>query len=939
MSWDRAELDRLFKEVLSLEGEERTQRLAAIEQEDADLAAQIQGMINKFEQMEKIFETSVLPKGMLAAFSDDDDDEDDEERETRIFSGSGKNPRSEPEKMPETIGPYKVLNKIGEGGMGLVYQVRQEEPRRDLALKLLAHHRTTEEFRARFEAEYRVLALMKHHNIAAMHEVGQTEDGHVYFTMEYVPGIPITRYCQERKLGLRERLVLFQQVCEGVMHAHQKAVVHRDLKPNNILVTEENERPVVKIIDFGIAKGLEDSPVERRFETRLGTLVGTLEYMSHEQLLGTEEVDTRGDIYSLGVVLYEMLVGALPLDDTQLKTSSAEAQLRFYREEEPIAPSVRLKALDADDQVTPSELRGDVDWIILKAMEKNLQRRYGTVGEFKQDINYFLDDQPVTARPPGYGYVVSKFVRRNRVFVGSGALVLFALLVGLWVSVSANFRVNRARLETEKALRHLQESNAFLKDMLESADPNKQGADAKIVDVLNRAEERLAGVDVPEVEAELRDILGSTYRGLGMYDRGIDQLDRSYTLYRMIRGDHDPTTLEVQEHLAQALRQGRRKEKAKAHYREIIRLYTELYGPEHRKTLHAKASHAFCFLNTSQAGTMLDPLTKVLDAQKRVLGEEDKDTLRTMNGLGLIYTSTGEYLKAASLAKQAYLVQTEILGAAHPQTLSSLANTAHSLARGNNYVEAEDILRKLLSTQRNHLGRDHFLVLNTKGRLAECLLKQGKTTEAQQILHRLVDQSIEIFGTAAYETVFYAYLLGLAYEALDDTPEEGKSIWFELAGLFEHLTYRNVYAQAMQLKKSKYLVSAGNLDDGLYLGESIVAWLRENNGNTSNATLDAEVVLAFIYKDGSKATKGESLLCDIMAHADHAGTYQRWRIRAEYAQYLTQLERYDEAHDLLQECLDYAPKGVSDSLSITKRLKSIDMERKASANSELRYSK
>ncbi len=358
----------------------------------------------------------------------------------------------------EIIARYRLLQKIGEGGMGEVFMAEQRHPvRRRVALKVIKRGLDTRQVVARFEAERQVLAMMDHPCIAKVFDAGETPDGRPFFVMEYVKGLPITTYCDHERLGTWERLELFRRVCDGVQHAHQKAVIHRDLKPSNVLVTIQDEKAEPKIIDFGLAKAIEHRLTERTLFTELGQIVGTPEYMSPEQAEMTpQDVDTRTDIYSLGVVLYELLVGALPFDSQALREAGYEEIRRRIREEEPSRPSTRVTRLDPAQQervrrrgIEPAllarQLRGDLDWITMRALEKDRRRRYQTASDLAEDITRHLRHEPVVAGPPGARYRLGKFIRRNRVGVTAAALVLASLVAGLLASTIGFVEARRQR--------------------------------------------------------------------------------------------------------------------------------------------------------------------------------------------------------------------------------------------------------------------------------------------------------------------------------------------------------------------------------------------------------------------------------------------------------------------------------------------------------------
>src|SRR5262245_55709813 len=344
----------------------------------------------------------------------------------------------------EIIGPYKLLQEIGEGGMGIVWMAEQMQPvQRKVALKIIKPGLDSRMIIARFEAERQALALMDHVNIARVLDAGATPAGLPYFVMELVHGVPITQYCDDHQLTPRERLELFVPVCHAIQHAHQKGIIHRDIKPSNVMITLYDGKPVPKIIDFGVAKAMEQRLTERTLFTQYGTMVGTLEYMSPEQAeMSALGVDTRSDIYSLGVLLYELLTGSTPLSHQRVKEAAYAEVIRMIKEEEPPKPSTRLSSsgealatISARRHMEPDKLtkllRGELDWIVMKTLEKDRVRRYDTANGLAQDLQRYLRDEPVTACPPSVGYRLKKFLRRNKGAVLAASLVLLALVVGI----------------------------------------------------------------------------------------------------------------------------------------------------------------------------------------------------------------------------------------------------------------------------------------------------------------------------------------------------------------------------------------------------------------------------------------------------------------------------------------------------------------------------
>src|SRR5262245_4381709 len=381
------------------------------------------------------------------------------------------------------VGPYKLLQQIGEGGMGVVYMAEQEEPvRRKVALKIIKPGMDSKQVVARFEAERQALAMMDHTNIARVFDAGTTDSGRPYFVMELVHGVPITTYCDANKLTPRERLELFVPICQAIQHAHQKGIIHRDVKPSNILVTMYDDKPVPKVIDFGVAKAIEQRLTEKTLFTQYGTLVGTFEYMSPEQAeMNAFGVDTRSDIYALGVLLYELLTGTTPLERTRVREAALGEVVRLIKEDEPPRPSVRLStsetranvaaARQTDPRALSKLVRGELDWVVMRCLEKDRSRRYDTASALARDVERYLKDEPVEARPPTVGYRFRKLARRNKVALTTAALVAAALVLGtavsLWQAVRAGAERDRALAAEKQADAEKASAQATLRNRID----------------------------------------------------------------------------------------------------------------------------------------------------------------------------------------------------------------------------------------------------------------------------------------------------------------------------------------------------------------------------------------------------------------------------------------------------------------------------------------
>jgi serine/threonine protein kinase len=472
------------------------------------------------------------------------------------------------------IGTYRLLEQIGEGGFGVVFMTEQTHPvKRRVALKVIKPGMNTRDVIARFEAERQALALMDHPNIARVYEAGATETGRPYFVMELVQGVPITEYCDQCQLSTRERLELFITVCQAVQHAHQKGIIHRDLKPTNVLVAIQDGKPTPKIIDFGVAKAIgEQQLTERTLTTAFAQMIGSPLYMSPEQAeLSPLGVDSRSDIYSLGVLLYELLTGATPFDKDRLHAASYDQLRRIIREEEPPRPSARISTLKADLATTVAErrrtdsrrlqqtVRRELDWIVMKCLEKDRNRRYETPNSLACDVERYVNDEPVQACPPSAGYRLKKFVRRNKAATGIVAL-LFASVAGLTISNIAIKRERDAKtralaqalMNEQRATQEAERAQAvfdLLREMLGSSYPNHLKDSQYTVREL--LDDFSAGLEVPlegqpEVEAATRSMIGRAYCGLQLPDLAELHLKRALDLNRQVFGAGD-------EHVANSL--------------------------------------------------------------------------------------------------------------------------------------------------------------------------------------------------------------------------------------------------------------------------------------------------------------------------------------------------------------------------------------------------
>jgi len=628
------------------------------------------------------------------------------------------------ERLGDRIGKYRLIQQIGEGGCGVVFLAEQENPvQRQVALKVVKPGMDTRSVIAQFESERQALAMMAHPHIAQVLDAGATEAGRPYFVMELVRGTKITDYCDEHALTIRARMELFMQVCHAIQHAHQKGVIHRDIKPSNILVSTTGEgTPLPKVIDFGIAKATTGQRLtDQTFFTAFELLIGTPTYMSPEQAaLKSVDLDTRTDVYSLGVLLYELLTGGTPFDVRELLKVGLDEVRRDILNKEPVRPSLRLKTISAADlaaigrrrRMDPSRLIrlviGDLDWIVMKALEKDRARRYPTANALAMDVQHHLADEPVAARPPSTLYQVGKLVARNRLLVGSlGAIAV--LLVGSLAIMSAMFAREQAAHRQAEAEKRTAQREAIksqhvtkvLSDMLVSVSPSvAMGRDTTILrEILDKTDKRITDSlgGQPEAEAELRHALGLGYRELGESESAERMLSRVAEIYRAASPRMD---------------------------RELGTVLNSL---------------VFIQLN-QQKVEEAEPHVVFLQELWRKLGaEQEPEAIRSLETLAMLRWRQQKFGEAEEVMRRVYTWRRENMEAGHADTTTALGNLASILYDAKRLPEAEELFRQTLVARQRHHGSDHPALAIPNENLASVSSALGKPGDAKNYLARAVE--------------------------------------------------------------------------------------------------------------------------------------------------------------------------------------------------------
>jgi serine/threonine protein kinase len=681
-------------------------------------------------------------------------------------------------------GRYKIREQIGEGGMGSVYLAEQLQPvKRRVALKLIKLGMDTRTVLARFETERQALALMDHPNIAKVLDAGSTDSGRPYFVMELVKGIPITEYCDHHVLGLPERLALFRQVCSAVQHAHQKGIIHRDLKPTNILVEAHDEKPVPKVIDFGLAKATSGMLLtDQSLFTAFGSVAGTPLYMAPEQAsFNALDVDTRADIYALGVMLYELLTGSTPIRRETFQRAALDEMLRVIREDDPPTPSSRISTSDAlpglaaTRHIEPNRLsrfmKGDLDWIVMKALAKDRQRRYDSAIDLANDIERFTNHEPVSAGPPSSTYRMRKFARRNRGQVVAASLLLLTLVGGVagttvgLVEARRQERVaNRQReiavaeagekekarqaeafqrVQAEKRLAQVEKANAILGSIFKDFNPKRAEREGKplsalLEELLNRATTEIEGDSVgePLTVARMQSIMGRSQLGLGNPDKAIELITKARATFASLLGPDHSDTLTSMNDLSLAYRDAGKIDRALSLLEEILTLRKAKLGPDSSGSLFEKNYRAVGNRDDGRIDRAIPLLKGELTLRKNELGPDHADTLTSMNDLAVIYARAGKIDLALPIFEEVLALRKEKLGDGHPDTLTTQSDLAMLYLTAGQIDRSLPLLERTLALQEARLGQSHPDTLVTLNRLGVGYRDAGRLEKALPVLEQ-----------------------------------------------------------------------------------------------------------------------------------------------------------------------------------------------------------
>ncbi|MHC4580712.1 MAG: tetratricopeptide repeat protein, partial [Planctomycetota bacterium] len=792
------------------------------------------------------------------------------------------------------IDRYQLLQVLGEGGMGIVYLAQQDEPvKRQVALKVIRPGMDSKRVLARFEAEKQALALMDHPHIARVIDAGLTLSARPYFVMEHVKGLPITEYCDTHKLTVEERLRLFMHVCEGVQHAHQKGIIHRDLKPSNILVSIDGDKAVPKIIDFGVARAIGQQLTEETLYTEQGQLFGTPEYMSPEQAdLNNEDIDTRSDIYSLGVLLYVLLTGALPFDSETLREGGIEHIRQVIREVDPNTPSTRLTRLGdeakkvAENRRTEvaalaTRLHKELEWIPLKAMRKERARRYRSASELADDIENYLQGAPLIAGPESRVYRLKKSVRRHKALVAGTLVVLAVSLIG--VVVSLNFALGQARARADA-----QAMSDFLRNsVFRSMNPyDAGGTKITIRSVLDAASEYLEqgkfnGMAL--AEAEIRGALGMGYWALGVYDSAASHYKRALDICLIHLGPEDRKTLNRMKALAWAYYDGSRYAEAEPFFTKAARGMQRALDEEDQDTLHAVGSLANLYYMQGRFNEAEPLAVKALRTMQRNVPDDSEDLVDYLAWLGCGYRTQGRYEEAEPLLKKGLEISRRKFLKQSWRTLGlSLAfgELCWDLGR---YDEAEQRLDEALAGRREVWGEEHPTTLLTMSALGRVYVSQGRFERAEALFDEALETAHRAGADEHAATAFCMHGLGIVYLSRGQYDRAELLLTNAWDILCRKLSEENWASLSVQNTLGDLYTAQGLYDKAEELYIRTIEAQSRKLGDDHPATLETRNDLGVLYKAQGDYAKTEPLLLEavkgrrIKIGDSHPHTIESWQ--------------------------------------------------------------
>jgi serine/threonine protein kinase len=838
----------VFTEALRFPREERDRYLNEACKGDGQFRLRVEALLHAFEQAGDCFRRSLAERPPKAA-----------------------QVRAAAEKPGDRIDHYKLLQQIGEGGYGVVYMAEQEAPvRRRVALKIIKPGMDTKSVIARFEAERQALALMDHPNIAKVFDAGATESGRPYFVMELVRGVKITEHCDQHSLTTEDRLKLFVQVCQAVQHAHQKGIIHRDIKPSNILVTQSLEGVAMPmVIDFGVAKATTDQPLtDKTVFTAFEMLIGTPAYMSPEQAARSSvDVDTRTDIYSLGVLLYELLTGSTPFETGELLKVGLDEIRRVIREEEPLRPSTRLSKMPGVHLTTVAQHRrseppkliravsGDLDWIVMKAMEKNRTRRYETANGLALDVQRFLAHEAVSARPPSKLYRFQKTVERNRLlFIGLG--IIATLLIVSLIVVSASLPQER------QSRREARQVKQFLEEMLQGVGPNVAlGRDTAILrEILDQTASRVGKelTNQPAVEAELRSVIGTLFYKTGQYQQAEEMQRAALAIRRKRFGSESPEAAAWLNELGLTLLANGKLSEAERVNREALDIRLRHSGNENADVAASQNNLAHVY---TQMGRLTEAETlarKALATRQRLFGNPSVEVADSLDNLVVILGDKRQWTEAEATAREVLEMRIKRLGPEHPWVASALNDLAWAAGANGKQQEAETLEREALAMRQRLLSQEHPDVANSLYLVGDRLRQRGNLKEAYPVLSAALSIQRKVLGEDHPSTLYTLKSFGLMYKA-EYRWSEAETAFRQLLAAWRRRAGNDDLETLYALRNlAEALEGQGKWSEAEVLyREQLAAW-RKRAGDTDSETLYTLHLLGVTLDAQRKWTEAES---------------------------------------------------------------------------------
>jgi eukaryotic-like serine/threonine-protein kinase len=829
-------------------------------------------------------------------------------------------------------GKYKLIEEIGEGGMGSVWMAQQTEPvRRTVAVKLIKAGMDSRAVLARFEAERQAIALMDHPNIAKVLDAGATPNGLPFFVMEMVKGVPITKFCDELKLDPRQRLELFVPVCLAIQHAHQKGIIHRDIKPSNVLIALYDEKAVPKVIDFGVAKAAGQPLTDKTLATGFGAVVGTPEYMSPEQAsFNNQDIDTRSDVYALGVLLYELLAGSPPFSRTDLARAGLLEILRVVREVEPQRPSTKLSTADALPSLSASRgtepkkltrlLRGELDWIVMKALEKDRNRRYETANGFAADVQRYLLGEPVQAVPPSTGYRLKKFYRRNRGPVLAAGLLFVVLLLGIVGTTYGLVRADRSAGREAARSAQLERSNDVLKSVLKTFDPHdeEQAVGPLRVQFAQRLRKAVAALDGdalgdPLTVARLQYTLGVSLLGLGYAEDAIQVLDKARATFDRELGPDSEESMHAVVYLGDAHSELDDPDTASRLHKEVLDRRIRVLGPDNPDTLVSVSDFAVALIEAHRPREAVPMLQEALAKHTAARGSDHTFTLLLATNLAHALAAVGRGDEALRLAEQSLERARVACGPSHLRTIRAAAAVGGILGGQGRADLAIPMLEENLARARAEHGADHPFTMHCTQTLIVVLLIGEQHDRAYTLSEEVVKLMAERYGSDHPKTLAAKALLARGHRFCRRLEKSNEVAMEALTTAEKRLGPDHDTTLALVNELSLSHLALKDTDRGVALAERYLAGLRKRRLDPDDAAIHTALNnLGEAYRQAGKPERALPLLEEAVA-----GSTRRWGASApatlnatsNLAFVLVELHRSAEAVQLLERTTKgFAPR-------------------------------